>query len=432
MSTVRRVKSGKYQVDIQDKFRGVPRTKRTFPTRKEAEDWRDAVRRDATSRLLGHKRRRLFGEALARYLREESPKKRTHHEDLLNAKVLRWPVWDHESRRWLRLEETPLDDVPQVMSRLVADHKGVLRRAYIGHRIYHLRQKGDGSRAWYHQPDPARADRPEPRAEITDAALAQRLDGAPGRGPFNSGTLRIRQLLVTRVLRLAWEFWSTPSDKWLDQDIAGKISLEAKAPESQRFLAYDQLLALVIAAPIGFDEAILGAAWIGWRRANILGRAARGSRAATPGLEWANVVFPIVKGTAIVQAGYLWMDRAETKNGKPLAQPLSDRVLQLLQLRWEQRVGRLVFHRGDGRGWTEFKNIWRTTKKRAGIDPRFRFHDLRHTYASEMIRNNVSIRHVQELLGHADISTTQMYAHLQLDHLQDAVNAPTNQQRKPT
>lgn len=426
MSSIRKLKKGRYQADYQDQFRGIARTKRTFATRKEAEDWLDAVRRDASARLLGHKRRHLFGQALARYLREESPKKKTHYEDLLNAKTLRWPIWCEESRRWLRLEETPLEEVPGALMKWTTDLQAVIRRGYVGGRLYHRRHKAAGA-AWYHQPDPNEGERPEPRAEVTDPELIRALDRAPGRGPFNNATLRLRQLLVSRVLFVAWKHWSTPGDVWLDQNIAKKIMLADKGKPRQKFLTYDQLLTLLIVAPIHFDDAILAAAWIGWRRSNIVGRAKRGERKVVNGLDWTNVVFPVIEGAHRIQFGHLWKSRDETKNDEPLAQPMSERVEQLLRLRWDLRRGIVVFHRGDGRPFLEFRKMWATAKRRAGIDPGFRWHDLRHTFASELIQANVNDRHLQELMGHADISTThKIYTHLRIEHLRDAVNAPTN------
>jgi len=57
----------------------------------------------------------------------------------------------------------------------------------------------------------------------------------------------------------------------------------------------------------------------------------------------------------------------------------------------------------------------------AGL-PRFRFHDLRHTFASMLIRSGADILTVSKLLGHSTISTTQIYSHLYNEHIVDAVN----------
>lgn len=51
----------------------------------------------------------------------------------------------------------------------------------------------------------------------------------------------------------------------------------------------------------------------------------------------------------------------------------------------------------------------------------FRFHDLRHTFASLLIKSGVDIYTVSKLLGHGQVTTTQIYTHLYEDHVQDAV-----------
>ncbi len=56
------------------------------------------------------------------------------------------------------------------------------------------------------------------------------------------------------------------------------------------------------------------------------------------------------------------------------------------------------------------------------INPMLNFHSLRHTFASWLVQKGVSIYEVSKLLGHADIKTTQIYAHLRSDDLRNAVD----------
>lgn len=64
-------------------------------------------------------------------------------------------------------------------------------------------------------------------------------------------------------------------------------------------------------------------------------------------------------------------------------------------------------------------NILKTAAKKSGVDTDITPHTLRHSFATHLLMNGASLRHVQELLGHSNISTTQMYTHLTNSHIRD-------------
>lgn len=60
--------------------------------------------------------------------------------------------------------------------------------------------------------------------------------------------------------------------------------------------------------------------------------------------------------------------------------------------------------------------------RKAGLNENIKAHSLRHSFASNLIKNGVSLFEIKELLGHRDISTTQIYTHIKIESLKAAVN----------
>lgn len=58
----------------------------------------------------------------------------------------------------------------------------------------------------------------------------------------------------------------------------------------------------------------------------------------------------------------------------------------------------------------------------AELNKKIHFHTLLDSYSSRLVQKGASLKVVQELLGHEQISTTEIYSHLQQQNLRDAVN----------
>jgi integrase/recombinase XerD len=83
------------------------------------------------------------------------------------------------------------------------------------------------------------------------------------------------------------------------------------------------------------------------------------------------------------------------------------------------RTGQAVFlnRRGERLTRQGFWLILKARAKRAGLNGRITPHTLRHSFATHLLRGGAPLRHVQELLGHASITTTQVYTHLTDEHV---------------
>lgn len=110
------------------------------------------------------------------------------------------------------------------------------------------------------------------------------------------------------------------------------------------------------------------------------------------------------------------------KSGRARHVPLNTEAVRVLKA-WRPEdvaAGAYVFPGRDGERLQDVKTAWAKLLKAAALE-HFRFHDLRHTFASKLAMAGVDLNTVRELLGHAGITMTLRYAHLVPEHKAAAV-----------
>jgi len=106
-----------------------------------------------------------------------------------------------------------------------------------------------------------------------------------------------------------------------------------------------------------------------------------------------------------------------TKTDRRREVPLGANADGVLARRWSPNARGYVF---GSRNWNTFRSAWEAALSAARVE-NFRFHDLRHAFASWLVQRGRTLKEVQEALGHQTITMTMRYSHLAPDHLRAAV-----------
>jgi integrase/recombinase XerD len=127
-----------------------------------------------------------------------------------------------------------------------------------------------------------------------------------------------------------------------------------------------------------------------------------------------------------VQEGVL---RARGKGSKERIVPIGQAALKALRIYLERGRPLLVKGAPEASLFVNFRGgrltrqglykIVRRHAQTAGLADRMSPHTLRHTFATHLLAGGCDLRSVQEMLGHADVSTTQLYTHLSSERLKD-------------
>jgi len=136
-------------------------------------------------------------------------------------------------------------------------------------------------------------------------------------------------------------------------------------------------------------------------------------------LEWDKIKFD-AEGCGIISL-------FRTKNSRERTEFLMPRTKEAL-LKWKAHLkfmrhrkrikvkdDRYVFCRLDGTPIKRFDKAWRSVCKMAGFED-FHYHDLRHTFCSNLIMSGADLKETRDMIGHSDITMTDRYTHLTALH----------------
>ncbi len=131
-----------------------------------------------------------------------------------------------------------------------------------------------------------------------------------------------------------------------------------------------------------------------------------------------------------LQHGFILLDK--TKNGERREIPINSTLKTVFHsLRRRIDVPHVFYDQKTLKPYQGVKRCFAFALRQANISD-FHFHDLRHTFASQLVMAGVDLAAVKELLGHKDIKMTLRYAHLAPAHKRKAVEVMGNLLSKPT
>ncbi len=233
------------------------------------------------------------------------------------------------------------------------------------------------------------------RSSIVNEYKSKRLlDGAA------PATVNKELALMKHAFNLAVKEW-----EWLSDNPLFKICMEKEPPAKDRWLTEDEEKMLLLASPDWLKEIVIFAVDTGCRRGEILS------------LPWKHV--DLTRRVATIFG---------RKTGEWRGIPLSRRIREMLITKHSGRKVQslredFVFTHPAGQmvDIHELRWAFESALKRVEIKD-FRFHDLRHTFATRLAQRGIDLFTIQKLLGHKSFETTQRYAHHCAESLRRGIN----------
>lgn len=223
-------------------------------------------------------------------------------------------------------------------------------------------------------------------ADINRDLLDEITEARKAKGVSNATVNRTLEV-VRAILRKAAFEW-----EWLDR--VPKVRMLPEPKRRVRFLIQDEAARLICELPAHLAAMVRFSLETGLRQRNVTH------------LEWSQVD---------LKRRRAWIHPDQAKAGKAIPVPLTKAAIAVLQEQMGQH-DKYVFTYQQRPVKQPNNWAWRKALKRAGIE-NFRWHDLRHTWASWHVQSGTPLHVLQELGGWSTAEMVQKYAHLNCEHL---------------
>jgi integrase len=208
---------------------------------------------------------------------------------------------------------------------------------------------------------------------------------------------KVAKATVNRYLALVRSILRAARDDWDWVDKIPTITLYEEKGNRVRHLSRKEAVMLLRYLPLHQRPVVRFALATGLRQANVVE------------LDWARVD---------LDRKHAWIEAEDVKNGDALGVPLNEAALRVLRKQLGKHPTRVFTYRGQ-----PFRNAntkaWRNALKKAGIFD-FRWHDLRHTWATRHRKAGTPTHELQRLGGWKTAAMVNRYAHLSSDDLAGA------------
>jgi len=204
----------------------------------------------------------------------------------------------------------------------------------------------------------------------------------------------VKPATVNRLLEVLRVILNTARKQWEWIDHVPHVRMLKLPRKRIRWLTHEEVDRLMDHLPEHLKSTVSFSLATGLRQSNVTG------------LEWSQLD---------LERRVAWIHADQSKSGRPIGVPLNSEAVILLREQ-QGKHKRFCFTYKGKRILKCNTKAWRKALVKAGIE-NFRWHDLRHTWASWHVQNGTPLHVLQELGGWSDIRMVQRYAHLAPEHL---------------